>query len=270
VTEPKRLSSRNDLGGALLGSAIGDAPAPGARARTAAALGLGLGAGLAAGGAAAVVSGGAAKVAGASLAPKAIGAGTGLGAKAAGALWLKLFAAGVVAVAVAGGVAAVAMKPAKDHADTTTLERGRETAATVAALPPTAPILTTPPEVPAPVVRPEPAAAAAPAPAPTTPTKVLASAAPIEGSLARELRSLDEARSALGRGDATGTLAELDRHDRAFPGGALRTEAKMLRAEALLARGDRAAARKLAAELLARDPSGLHARRLRTIADSAP
>jgi uncharacterized protein HemY len=43
----------------------------------------------------------------------------------------------------------------------------------------------------------------------------------------------------------------------------------VLRVEALLARGDRPAARTLAEALLARDPSGPHARRLRTLAESA-
>jgi hypothetical protein len=88
--------------------------------------------------------------------------------------------------------------------------------------------------------------------------------------LAQELRSLDEARSALAQGDAPGALTLLDRHDRTFPTGPLRTEARMLRVEALLARGDRASARRLATDLLARDPSGPHARRLRTIADGTP
>jgi hypothetical protein len=41
----------------------------------------------------------------------------------------------------------------------------------------------------------------------------------------------------------------------------------VLRTEALLARGDSAAARRLARDLLARDPSGPHAQRLRTIAE---
>ncbi|HSO39574.1 MAG TPA: hypothetical protein VLT33_43910, partial [Labilithrix sp.] len=130
----------------------------------------------------------------------------------------------------------------------------------------TPPELAAPPGLTAPLAAaPEGARAAARAPV------AAPRAAPtVETPLARELRSLDEARSALGRGDASGALAELDRHDRAFPSGSLRTEARVLRAEVLLARGDRAAAQRIAAELLARDPSGPHARRLRTIAEGAP
>lgn len=88
----------------------------------------------------------------------------------------------------------------------------------------------------------------------------------LESPLTRELRSLDEARRALDQGNASGALAALDRHDRAFPAGTLQTEADILRTEALLARGDTVAARALASELLARDPSGPHARRLASIA----
>jgi hypothetical protein len=87
-------------------------------------------------------------------------------------------------------------------------------------------------------------------------------------SLARELRLLDTARSALGRGDIAAVLATLDRYERAFPGGKLRTEGAMLRVDALLARGDVMAARALARDLLSRDPSGPHARRLRTLLEN--
>jgi hypothetical protein len=89
-----------------------------------------------------------------------------------------------------------------------------------------------------------------------------------ETPLARELRALDSARSALARGDAAGALAELDRHDRAFPTGPLRTEAAVLRAEALVAHGETARAKRIAQDLLARDPNGPFARRLKTIADA--
>jgi TolA-binding protein len=96
------------------------------------------------------------------------------------------------------------------------------------------------------------------------------SAPSTESPLARELESLDRARSALNRGDAAGALADIDRYERAFPRGSLRNEAQVLRAEALLAKGDRAGARALAKQLLTRDPSGPHAKRLRTIAGDDP
>src|SRR5262249_22708968 len=91
--------------------------------------------------------------------------------------------------------------------------------------------------------------------------------APVSVALERELESLDRARAALRRGAATEALAGLDRHEHTFPHGSLGVEARVLRAEALLASGDQAAARALARELLSRDPSGPHAKRLRSIAN---
>ena len=277
MTEPKRLSHGDDLGASLLASARGDQPRAGSRARTAAAIGLGAALGL--GGAAAIASAGAAKAAaGASIAPKAIGAG-GAGAKVASALWLKLLAAGVVTMAVAG---AVKVDRSSHHAEATVAERSLppvnaapQTPTPVAPVnaAPAAPITQPVPEAPVASLTPPPSLTpsptAEPAKSPPRATQPAASSPP-ESPLAQELRSLDEARSALARGDASGALTLLDRHDRAFPTGPLRTEARMLRVEARLARGDRAAARKLATELLARDPSGPQARRLRTIADGAP
>lgn len=280
MTEPKRLSHGDDLGASLLASARGDQPRAGSRARTAAAIGLG-----AALGTAAIASAGAAKAAaGASIAPKAIGAG-GAGVKVASALWLKLLAAGVVTMAVAGAVA-VKVERSSHHADATLAERTRApvnaatpTPTPVAPMnvPPESPITPPAPEAPTAIATPTLAPTASPTaspiaePAKSSPRATQpAASSPPESPLAQELRSLDEARSALARGDGSGALTLLDRHDRAFPMGPLRTEAKMLRVEALLARGDRAAAKKLATELLARDPSGPHARRLRTIGDGAP
>ena len=86
-----------------------------------------------------------------------------------------------------------------------------------------------------------------------------------ETALAREVRSLDGARSALARGDAEGALRSLDEHDRRFTSGYLRTEAGVLRVEALLAHGDRGPARALARDLLRREPSGPQAHRLKAI-----
>lgn len=94
-----------------------------------------------------------------------------------------------------------------------------------------------------------------------------ASTTPQESSLTRELGSLDGARALLGRGDATGALAALDRHDREFANGSMRAESAMLRVEALLAKGDEAGAKARAKDLLAKDANGPHAKRLRTILD---
>ena len=91
---------------------------------------------------------------------------------------------------------------------------------------------------------------------------------------AREMAQLalrvDERRSILccGLTGVAYALLELDRHDRTFPNGPLRTEATVLRAEALLAHGETARAKRLAQDLLARDPNGPSARRLRTITEA--
>jgi hypothetical protein len=131
-----------------------------------------------------------------------------------------------------------------------------------------------PPET-APRVDPPVANTSAPVPAKTTisarasavPKPTDTSPPPAETQLTKELRALDVARSALNRGDANACLAELDKHDRAFPTGQLRMDAAILRVEALLARGDSARAKKLASDLLAQQPNGPSAQRLRTIAD---
>jgi hypothetical protein len=47
----------------------------------------------------------------------------------------------------------------------------------------------------------------------------------------------------------------------------LRAESAMVRIEALLVRGDEAGAKARANDLLAKDPNGPHAKRLRTILD---
>ena len=83
--------------------------------------------------------------------------------------------------------------------------------------------------------------------------------------LAAALIPLSASLPALAQGAPTAALAELDAHARAFPRGALGPEAQMLRVDALLASGDTAGGRALAAQLLARDPAGPHAKRLRTL-----
>jgi hypothetical protein len=266
VNDPKRLIHGDDLGAELLGSAHDDVPRAGSRERAAAALGLAVGA-------AALTSGGSAGAAGtASIAPKAIGAAAGAGGSGAGAvaakaagggILLKIVAGGAITMAVAGGAVAVKSKTSAPVTPPMT---------TVA--PTTQPMSTAnraiPPPEPAKTVE------AVPAPAPTETSPVVSAktttalrSPPAETELAKELRALDGARSALNRGDASGALAELDKHDRAFPTGPLRMEAAVMRAEALLARGDTARAKKLASHLLARDPNGPFARRLRTIADGS-
>jgi len=129
-----------------------------------------------------------------------------------------------------------------------------------------------------------PDAPAAPASAPSTPSApsaptattvptVAALAAPTAatapttsaGTLEREIALLDTVKSRLDPAGATEALRTLDTYDREFPSGALRPEARVLRIRALLLRGDRAAATALAEQLLASDPSSVHARRVRAL-----
>ncbi|MBX3230192.1 MAG: hypothetical protein KIT84_24830 [Labilithrix sp.] len=272
MTDPKRLFEDDDLAEKLLGSARADAPTKHSRERTAAALGLAVGAAAAT---TAVTTKAAATTA------KLAGAG----------LWTKVVAVSAVTVAVAGGGAIVAQRTASPEEPVTETETvmvpvtpsaapavraGGPTARPVEPAPaptaagaragvgqsataPTAVVTTA-----SPASRPSPARAA---PSPTLAGAEPTLAAATESPLARETRLIDDARRALGAGDTALALSLLDRHDATFANGPLRTEASVLRVEALVARGDKPAAKKLADELLARDPSGPHAKRLRSLTE---
>jgi hypothetical protein len=251
VSDPKRLGADGGLGATLLDSARADGPSRAARQRAAVALGFGL----ATAAATTTVAGGASA--------GAAGGTAGATAKVAGvSLWVKVVAGGIAVATVSGGTIAV----------TTSRSSPLETPAVVAPAPPkAAPKVVVPAPVPTTVTEPAPVETSPPAPkVEATPPKTHpAAAAPSADSpLSRELKSLDGARAYLDRGDPSGALSALDRHDRAFSHGSLRTESAVLRAEALLARGDTAAAKKLARDVLARDPSGPHAKRLRSIAET--
>jgi len=84
-------------------------------------------------------------------------------------------------------------------------------------------------------------------------------------SLTRELALIDAARRAVARGDGSGALRQLDTYSRRYPKGALRTEASVLRIEALIAKGDRAGAKRLGNAFLLRSPNGPYARRIRSL-----
>jgi len=86
-----------------------------------------------------------------------------------------------------------------------------------------------------------------------------------DGRLGREVAALSQARAELSRGAPEQALRILE------PGGGkfriLALEAELLRAEALAAAGQRAAARALAQQLLRAHPAGPYAQRLRALAD---
>jgi hypothetical protein len=69
---------------------------------------------------------------------------------------------------------------------------------------------------------------------------------PARPSLFEEQRSIESARAAVARGDATGALSLLDAYDRRYAQKQFGPEALALRVQALAARGERAAASALA------------------------
>lgn len=81
--------------------------------------------------------------------------------------------------------------------------------------------------------------------------------------LSSEIRLLDEARASLTAHDPDNALVALDRYATVFPAGVFTPESRVLRVEALLQKGDRAAAVKLASALLGHDPGGPYAERVR-------
>jgi hypothetical protein len=74
---------------------------------------------------------------------------------------------------------------------------------------------------------------------------------PPEDSLSAELRLLDAARAAVDARNPTAAQGALDRYAQRFPRGHLKPEAAVLHLAVLVQRGERAAARSLARQLLA-------------------
>lgn len=283
MSEPTRLRERGGPGALLLGAAADDGPSATSFERTARRLGVAgavLGATsavatTAAGGTAAkgAVAGGA--VAGAAAATGAA-TGTGLGAGvAAGStsvLAAKVGFALVLSAALVGG-ATIATRPssklespaAAPATSATSAAPATSNAAFVAASPQGD---RSPEGTPAepPVVLAASPAPPAPSPTETSPKKAAAGPKPASPDpLHDEVVRLDEARAKLARGDAAGALVSLDQHDREFPRGLLGAEAEVLRVEALVKAGRRDEARARGERLLAREPNGPHAKRLRTL-----
>lgn len=87
-------------------------------------------------------------------------------------------------------------------------------------------------------------------------------------SARREIELVAEAREALSRGDARACLDAVERHRREFPAGQLTLEMKVMQIEATLASGDRAGARALAQDYLAKNPGSAYEARVRSLAAS--
>jgi hypothetical protein len=103
---------------------------------------------------------------------------------------------------------------------------------------------------------PPPAAASTDAPRPH-PVHVAPRSSEAPDTLAAERRLLDDARTAIARGDAGAGLAALDRHARDYPRGHLAEEREALRIHALVRSGRAAEAREAAARFHARFPNSL-------------
>jgi len=82
------------------------------------------------------------------------------------------------------------------------------------------------------------------------------------GRLSREVAALELAHQALAAHNASSALHLLDRYRAEFPNGALGSEATVLRVEALLAGGNRAAAQALADSYSSAHPDSPYARRI--------
>ncbi|HEY4159294.1 MAG TPA: hypothetical protein VGM29_14400 [Polyangiaceae bacterium] len=73
-------------------------------------------------------------------------------------------------------------------------------------------------------------------------------------TLTDELKQIEAARAAFGRGDFAAALSALDRYERAYPAGSFRPEALALRIQALSQSGAREQARTLAAQFIQKYP----------------
>jgi hypothetical protein len=76
-----------------------------------------------------------------------------------------------------------------------------------------------------------------------------------------EMQFMQGARRSLSQGNADEALKELGTYESRFPGGRLADDVTMMRAEAYLRKGDRAAAKKLADQLTAKNPESRQAKR---------
>jgi hypothetical protein len=272
---PLLASSDDELERLLLGSVADDEPGPDALPKAAVALGLGAAMVTSvAGSAAGAATGGAlAKHAGITLLSilKWLSAGVGAGLVVSSSVHFAL-RAGTSAPPVPSNVTQQTLAPA---------EPPRAPALAPLAAPespPPSPITAEQPAAPVPVRSvPAPLDTAEPAPAPALPGPSSASFEPLASShaafpappsastLAEETRALDRVRSELEARRPSAALAELAHYRKQWPKGALRAEATVLRVEALLGAGDRAAAEREAEALIRIAPQSRHAVRVREL-----
>jgi hypothetical protein len=249
MNDPQRLIRRGpgELEHELVASMLGDAPSAATRARALAAFGLG-----------GALSATASATAAATVTAKASLPSTL-------ALWL---IAGAGVSVLAAGVAHQAGWAFGGPAHRADVARSAGEHASSARIVPTAPGK--------PVLVATPTAAfddgePPPSSRPTAGTRVHGTEvrSPPDAQLAEEVRALDQARQAALAHDPERALRLVAAYQALFPGGKLGPEATVLRVEALIATGNKAAAASLAQSFLQSDPSGPLAERVRTLLGEA-
>jgi hypothetical protein len=99
---------------------------------------------------------------------------------------------------------------------------------------------------------------------------VAPAAADRSSQLAADVKFIDRAKQRLGRGDAAGTLRELEAYGKSHRTGALDREALVLQVEALVLAGKRAEATEVVRGYLERFPEDAYTRRLRRLVGPDP
>jgi len=277
MTQPSRLlySEDNPAARALLEAGLQDAPARDAARRTALALGLGASA------LATVVSGSA----GAAVGTGVGGVGVGLGAPAAASSLLAVAGQWLALGAVVGGALATSAiwlsSPAPQEGTplTSAAAQSGSHAATgrgtqqVASDPAPARAPATPPAASGPPGEAGIIESALPfarsLSARTSSASITPSPPSADGSLAREVELIDQARRALAVGNPLRAQRALAEYAMVTRTGTLDREAQILRIETLLARGQRAAAVALARVYVSANPGDPHVPKLQALIGSA-
>lgn len=236
MSDPERLfdGSQSELARAMLGAAREEVPDERLLHRTLLAVGTG------------------ALVVGAAGAAGGVGAGT----SSLSALAAKWFGIGAI-----GGIVTMGAAAGVEHAFASKVEAPEKSVAVVAPKSVAVAPKARAPEVPVPAPEPPmPVKVAAPPPsAPRSETK------DTEPSIGAELVAIDDARSALARGDNARALSLVAGYERQPGPKRMAEEALAIRMEAQSRSGDVAGARASAARLLAQSPNGPQAARARQV-----
>jgi hypothetical protein len=245
MSDPRRLlhdEGSSEFEKSLVRSWDHEQPSNAARDATLVALGIGAGAAVTAAAGTASAAAGAGAAAGGSIAPKAA---------VGGLLFLKWWGISTVVVGTAVGAAWVV------HAQRI--------------MPPPVVPSSAPTETTAIVPVSPPRDFVAPTPIPTAPpTHATLQPRPTSSSLNDEILEMDRARAALDSSDPARALELVDAYESKHPHGSFVQEAEVLRIQALLARGDRAAAERTGNRFLATYPKSPHAPRVRSLLGFVP